>query len=140
MASPSWSSAGPPTRASSRGLREDVVPRLLAEAPGQPSQEALAAEPLRSRFTLVLDREGSSPDFFLEIKEQRIAVLTYHTFPGPDWPVNEFGPREVTLVHGEKVLLPLAERGVRLSKGLWVRQVRQRCEKSGHQSAILCTD
>jgi hypothetical protein len=29
---------------------------------------------------------------------------------------------------------------VRLSNGLWVREVRQRCEKSGHQSAILCTD
>jgi hypothetical protein len=121
-------------------LREDVVPRLLAEAPGQPSEAVLAAEPLRSRFTLVFDREGYSPDFFLEMKQQRIAVLTYHKFPGPDWPVSEFVPREATLVHGEKVLLQLAERGVRLSNGLWVREVRHRCEKSGHQSAILCTD
>jgi hypothetical protein len=121
-------------------LRDDVVPRLLADAPGQPSEEALAAEPLRSRFTLVFDREGYSPDFFLEMKEQRIAVLTYHKFPGPGWPVNDFEPREVTLVHGEKVLLQLAERGVRLSKGLWVREVRHRCDRSGHQSAILCTD
>ena len=43
-------------------------------------------------------------------------------------------------MHGQKVSLQLAERGVRLSNGLWVREVRQRCEKSGHQSAILCTD
>lgn len=121
-------------------LREDIVPRLLAEAPGQPTEAVLAAEPLRSRFTLVFDREGYSPDFFLEMKEQRIAVLTYHKFPGPDWPVGEFAPREVTLAHGEQVRLQLAERGVCLSNGLWVREVRQRCEKSGHQSAILCTD
>jgi hypothetical protein len=53
--------------------------------------------------------------------------------PGPN-------AREVTLVHGQKVFLYLAERGVRLSNGLWVREVRQRCEKSGHQSSILCTD
>src|SRR4051794_12792164 len=39
-------------------LREDVVPRLLADAPGQPSEEVLAAEPLRSRFTPVFDRQG----------------------------------------------------------------------------------
>src|SRR5690242_18125862 len=48
-------------------LREDIVPRLLADAAGQPSQEALAAAPLRSRFTLVFDREGYSPGFFLEM-------------------------------------------------------------------------
>jgi hypothetical protein len=121
-------------------LREDIVPRLLADAAGQPNEEALAAAPLRSRFTLVFDREGYSPAFFLEMKQQRIAVLTYHKFAGADWSVSEFQPREVSLVHGEKVLLQLAERGVRLSNGLWVREVRQRCDKSGHQSAILCTD
>jgi hypothetical protein len=36
--------------------------------------------------------------------------------------------------------LHLAERGVRLSNGLWVREVRQRFEKSGHQNAIISTD
>jgi hypothetical protein len=121
-------------------LRDDIVPRLLAEAPGQPSEAVLAAEPLRSRFRLVFDREGYWPDFFLAMKEQRIAVLSYHKFPGPDWPVGEFVPRQVTLGHGEEVLWALAERGVCLSNGLWVREVRRRCEKSGRQSAILCTD
>jgi hypothetical protein len=121
-------------------LREDIVPRLLAEAPGQPSEAELAAEPLRCRFTLVFDREGYSPDFFLAMKQQRIAVLTYHKFPGPDWPEGEFVAREVRLVHGERVVWALAERGVCLSNGLWVREVRRRCEKSGRQSAILCTD
>jgi transposase len=121
-------------------LREEIVPRLLTDAPGQPSAEALAAEPLSSRFTIVFDREGYSPPFFREMKQLRIAVLTYHKFPGQDWSLSEFEPRQVTLVHGEKVILELAERGVRLSNGLWVREVRQRCEKSGHQVALLCTD
>jgi len=45
----------------------------------------------------------------------------------------------VSLVNGEEVKLQLAERGVRLSNGLWVREVRQRSE-SGAQSSILSTD
>jgi hypothetical protein len=121
-------------------LREDIVPRLLAYAADQPSVEALAADRLLSRFSIVFDREGYSPGFFLEMKQLRIAVLTYHKFPAGEWSQNEFLAREVTLVHGQKVTLQLAERGVRLSNGLWVREVRQRCEKSGQQSAILCTD
>src|SRR5208283_2568033 len=43
------------------------------------------------------------------------------------------------LVNGEQVSLQLAERGVRLSNDLWVREVRHLSEK-GHQSAILSTD
>jgi len=107
-------------------LREDIVPRLLAYATGQPSVEALAADRLLSRFSIVFDREGYSPGFFFEMKELRIAVLTYHKFPAAEWSQKEFQAREVTLVHGQKVSLQLAERGVRLSNGLWVREVRQR--------------
>jgi hypothetical protein len=106
-------------------LREDIVPRLVSDAPDQPSAQALAAEPLSSRFSIVFDREGYSPEFFREMKKLRIGVLTYHKFPGQEWSLSEFYPREVTLVHGDKVLLHLAERGVRLSNGLWVREVRK---------------
>jgi prepilin-type processing-associated H-X9-DG protein len=120
-------------------LREQIVPRLKTDVPGQPSEQALAQNPLLSRFTVVFDREGYSPDFFAELKKQRIAVLTYHKFPGEDWPEQEFELSEVTLVHGEKVLMKLAERGVCLSNGLWVREVR-RLSESGHQSSILSTD
>jgi hypothetical protein len=45
----------------------------------------------------------------------------------------------VSLVNGEQVSLDLAERGVRLSNNLWVREVRQLSE-SGAQSSILSTD
>jgi hypothetical protein len=60
-------------------LEEEIVPRLLAEIPGQASPEELATDPLRHRFTLVFDREGYSPDLFSRLKdlppEQRVAQL-----------------------------------------------------------------
>ena len=120
-------------------LREDIVPRLEADVPNQPTPEQLDAERLLSRFTIVFDREGYSPHFFAQMKEQRIAVLTYHKFPGELWPEQEFRPHQISLVNGEQVTMELAERGVKLSNALWVREVRHLSEK-GHQSSILSTD
>jgi len=120
-------------------LRTEIVPRLLADAPGQPTAAALAADPLLHRFTLVFDRAGYSPEFFAEQKAQRVAVITYHKFPGQDWPEAEFAPQDLTLANGQPVTLCLAERGTCLSNGLWVREIRQR-EDSGHQVSVLATD
>jgi hypothetical protein len=120
-------------------LREQIVPRLKAEVPNQPAQEQLEADPHLNRFTIVFDREGYSPRFFAQMKEQRIAVLTYHKFPGELWPEQEFRTHQLSLVNGEQVSMELAERGVQLSNDLWVREVRHLSEK-GHQSSILSTD
>jgi len=120
-------------------LEHDIVPRLRADVAHQPTEEELQAEPLLSRFSLVFDREGYSPEFFARMKEQRIAVLSYHKYPGADWPQQEFSAHPVRLINGEEVSLQLAERGVRLSNDLWVREVRQRSE-SGAQSSILSTN
>jgi hypothetical protein len=120
-------------------LRTEIVPRLLAEAPGQPDAAQGQADPLLHRFTLVFDRAGYSPKFFAEIKALRVAVITYHKFPGDDWDQAEFVEQELTLANGENVTLALAERGTCLSNGLWVREVRHR-EPSGHQVSVLSTD
>ena len=56
------------------------------------------------------------------MKEHRIAVLTYHKYPGEAWPQQEFRTHAVSLANGEQVSLELAERGVRLSNNLWVRK------------------
>ena len=120
-------------------LEEDIVPRLLGDVPDQPTPEALAADPLRHRFTLVFDREGYSPDLFSRLKARRIAVLTYHKHPGADWSPAEFAGHTVTHPNGETSPLLLAERGTRLPNGLWVREIR-RLAPSGHQTAILSTD
>ncbi len=120
-------------------LREQIVPRLKADVPNQPTLGQLEADPLLSRLTIVFDREGYSPRFFAQMKEERIAILTYHKFPGELWPEQEFRTHKVSLVNGEQVSLELAERGVRLSNDLWVREVRHLSAK-GHQSSILSTD
>jgi hypothetical protein len=122
-------------------LVEEIVPRLIAEAPGQPSEEQLKANQWLYRFAVVFDREGYSPKLFKDLWAQRIAVVTYakRCKATEDWPVEEFTPRKVRLLNGEVVDLSMAERGVKLSNGLWVREVRHR-EESGHQTSILTTD
>jgi hypothetical protein len=120
-------------------LREEIVPRLERDAPSQPDPAMLEADPLQCRLTIVFDREGYSPQFFAQMKAKRIAILSYHKFPGEAWPQSEFRTCKVTLVHGEEVEMELAERGVCLSNGMWVREIRQR-SASGAQSSILCTD
>jgi hypothetical protein len=119
-------------------IEQDILPDLEETVPGQPDAEALQADPLRHRFTLVFDREGYSPDWLRRMKERRIACLTYHKYPGADWPVEEFRSHAVTLPAGQ-VVLQLAERGTCLSNGLWVREIRKLTER-GHQTALLATD
>ncbi len=120
-------------------LEEDIVPRLLREVPGQPSADRLSTDALLHRFTLIFDREGYSPGLFLRLKEKRIAILTYHKHPDPDWSEEEFTPRTLIHPNGETSVVRLAERGTCLSNGLWVREVR-RLDERGHQTAILSTD
>lgn len=120
-------------------IEQDIVPRLLREVPGQPSAEALAAQPRLHRFTLVFDREGYSPPFLARMREQRIACLSYHKFPGAAWAQEEFREHPVTLANGQCVPMQLAERGTCLSNGLWLREIRKLTD-SGHQTAILATD
>jgi hypothetical protein len=122
-------------------LQEQIVPRLRAEAPGQPTEAQLQANPLLHRLVIVFDREGYSPKFFKDLLGQRIAMISYakRCKATEDWPVEEFVQKTVKLINGEEVTLWVAERGVCLSNGLWVRELRHR-EEGGHQTAILSTD
>ena len=88
---------------------------------------------------MIFDREGYSPDFLRRMKDQRIACLTYHKFPGADWPQEEFAPATVRLASGQTVPMELAERGVFLAGKVWVRELRK-LGASGHQTSILATD
>lgn len=120
-------------------LEDQIVPRLLQDVPGQPTDAALAADPWRCRFTLIFDRAGYSPEFFARLWALRIAVISYHKFPQGEWAPEEFSARPVRLINGEEVELALAGRGVRLSNGFWVREVRHR-DETGHQTAMISTD
>ncbi len=126
-------------------LREDIVPRLLTDAPARALPDAAPDAPASPthlappRFTLIFDREGYSPPFFAEMKALGLAILCYHKFPGAEWPTEEFSPHALTLVHGETVTMDLAERGTCLPNGLWLREVRRR-NTDGTQISILSTD
>ncbi len=118
-------------------LRESIIPRLLADAP-QPTAEALEADPDALRFTLVVDREGYSPALFAELLESRIGLLTYRKKPGDHWPVERFARHSVRLHTGQFIEMDLAEMGVCLSNGCWVREIRE-LNLDGSQYAILTT-
>ena len=121
-------------------LRHDLVPWLETHAPASAElQQRMQLDPLQHRFTLVFDREGYSPEFFHEMKQRRIAILSYHKFPKEDWPVEEFHTCRVRLAGDEVTALQLAERGSRLSNGLWVREVRKLSE-TGRQTSLLSTN
>jgi len=123
-------------------LRNDIVPRLLKDVPGQPTPEQLQDNPYLSRFAIVFDREGYSPAFFREMWQQhRIACITYHKYPKEDWPEAEFTETPVPLPGGEVLSLKLAERGSWIGdrrEGLWVREVRK-LNLSGHQTSLVST-
>lgn len=120
-------------------LENDIVPRLLKDVPNQPTEQMLEENPLLSRFTIIFDREGYSPELFLRMKEKRIACLTYHKFPKDEWRSEEFEEYTVTLPSGAEAKMKLAERGIHLSKILWLREIR-RLTRNGHQTSILSTD
>jgi hypothetical protein len=120
-------------------IERDILPVLEKDVPDQPDAEALAADPRLHRFTIVFDREGYSPGLLARMKEQRIACLTYHKYPGEDWAEDEFIDTEVRRPSGQRSTIRLAERGTLLSNQLWVREFRK-LTASGHQTAFLATD
>ena len=121
-------------------LKGDVIPWLEANVAKTPEQEQrLAEDPRAHWFTMVFDREGYSPELFEQMRKKRIAILSYHKFPGDDWRREEFATYSVTLAGGETVTMQLAERGAQLSNKLWLREIRKLTE-SGHQTSILTTN
>jgi hypothetical protein len=121
-------------------LKQDVIPWLEASLVKTSEQERrLAEDPRAHWFTMVFDREGYSPEWFEQMWQKRIAMLTYHKFPKDDWRPEEFAPHSAQLAAGETVTMQLAERGVRLSNQFWLREIRKLTD-SGHQTSILTTN
>jgi DNA-binding CsgD family transcriptional regulator len=122
-------------------LRTDIVPRLLKDVPGQPSDEDLENNTLLHRFVIIFDREGYSPAFFKEMWEKhRIGCITYHKFPKGTWPKEWFKETEVKMPTGELLTLKLAEMGSFIGdkkNGLWVREVRKLNKNSDHQTSLI---
>jgi len=120
-------------------IENDILPELEKRVPGQTERTTSSTQPFPHKFTLVFDREGYSPDLMTRMKAKQVAILTYHKYPGDDWPESEFAEHLLTLPTGQTTQAKLAERGVCLSNHLWVREIRKLTER-GHQTAILATD
>jgi hypothetical protein len=125
-------------------IKQEIIPRLNKDVPGQPSDEALEQNPLLLKYMLVFDREGYSPEFFYDLWQQRIAVCTYNKNVKLNWEEEEFITYEEVLSEGETIKISLAERGVLLEssdgkKQIWLREIRKLSE-SGHQTSILTTN
>lgn len=93
---------------------------------------------LERRVTVVFDREGWSPASFARWQELGFDVLTYRKGRQSCWQRRFFGQVKGT-VDGRQVVYQLAERRVRLSNGLPVREVR-RLTDDGHQTAVITTN
>jgi hypothetical protein len=129
-------------------LKEDIIPRLNADVPNQPTEAELAANVNLHRYMLVFDREGYSVEFFEYLAEQRIAFCTYRKNVKEDWPQEEFADYEVVTESGETEVVQLAERQTVLygkkekdekQKSITVREIRKKTA-SGHQTAIITTN
>ena len=91
-------------------IHHEIVPRLKEDVPDQPSRQALAEDPFLHRFMIVYDRECYSPQFFLDMWDERIACCTYNKYVKTSWPTGEFHPYEVTDEYEESHTIYLAER------------------------------
>ncbi|MCP4708621.1 MAG: hypothetical protein GY869_08360, partial [Planctomycetes bacterium] len=122
-------------------LENDIVPRLLTDIPNQPTVEALEANPHRSRFGIVFDREGYSPKFFKKMWcDHRIACYTYRKYVKDTLPKSDFSEQIVRFANGEVETMMLAERGIyHKQTKFWFREIRKLTD-SGHQTAIITTD
>jgi len=122
-------------------LLDEIVPELLANVPGQPSEAELAADPLLHRFVVIFDREGSTHSLFSKLWKQRIGAISYRKAVKDLWPESEFSEIDVPVPGGGSTRMKLTFKQTVLSSGeasLPVLEIR-RLTKTGHQTAIITT-
>jgi transposase len=90
------------------------------------------------RVTLTFDREGWSPRLFAKWKSEGFDVLTYRKGRKPRWRTASFESVSGQ-VSEEEVEYCLAERELKLSNGLKVREIR-RLNENGHQVSVITTN
>ena len=122
-------------------LLKQIVPELLVQVPGQPSETELGSDPLLHRFVVVFDREGFSGPLLSKLWEQRIGAITYRKWVKDTWPEEEFAPADVPVPGGGSTPMRLACREIVLSpRGSTIPALEvRRLTDSGHQTSIICT-
>ncbi len=125
-------------------IKEKLLDKFNSDVPNQPSKDELLEDKYKSRYMLVFDREGYSPDFFCDLWQERISIATYKKNVTDQWDDTEFSEYTGTLPFGTEKTIELAERGVLLQnkgskKKIWAREIRNK-SKSGHQTSIITTN
>lgn len=119
-------------------INTKIVPLLIDELAQKVDQQSLDLDSEEVRFTLVFDRECSSPKFFKELwDDYRIAILTYQKNVKDKWDENDFADEEVK-IDGNTVKMKLCEKEVILD-GISFREIRKLSE-DGHQSSVITTN
>lgn len=81
-------------------IKEDLLDKFNIDVPNQPSKEELSKDKYKSRYMLVFDREGYSPDFFCDLWQERISIATYKKNVTDKWDEEEFSEHTGTLPFG----------------------------------------
>ncbi len=125
-------------------IKEKLLDKFNSDVPNQPSEDDLLKDKYKSRYMMVFDREGYSPDSFYDLWQERISISTYKKSVTDKWDDAEFSEYTGILPFGTEKTIELAERGVLLQnkgskKKIWVREIRKK-SKSGHQTTIVTTN
>lgn len=119
-------------------ILEKILPELLENVAIKISDEQLKADPDLPRFTLVFDREISSPEFFGKLwSEYRVAILTYKKNVKDKWTESDFTEHEVE-IDSNKVKMELCEKNIEWNN-VKLREVRKKNNDS-HQTSIITTN
>lgn len=119
-------------------ILDKILPELLENVAIKISDEQLEADPDLPRFTLVFDREISSPEFFGKLwSEYRVAILTYKKNVKDKWAESDFTEHEVE-IDSNIVKMELCEKNIELDN-VKLREVRKRNNDS-HQTSIITTN
>lgn len=122
-------------------LLNDILPDLLQNVPGQPSEAQLAADPALHRFVVVFDREGATHDLLSKLWKHRVAGITYRKAVKDLWPESEFKETEVPIPGAGSSTMLLATRQSDLRAGeasIPVTEVRK-LGQGGHQTVVMTT-
>ncbi|MCK5539072.1 MAG: hypothetical protein KAI79_19780 [Bacteroidales bacterium] len=116
-------------------IMNQILPRLLSEiAINVPSQQ-LEEDADLPRFTLVFDREISSPKFFAQLwTEYRVAILTYKKNVKDKWDNDDFVEQKIQIDNNE-VVMELSEKTIEWDH-VEFREIRKKNSDS-HQTSII---
>jgi hypothetical protein len=118
-------------------IENNIVDELTKFTQGKISDLALQTDEQLARYTLVFDREASSPQFFNRLwKKFRVAIITYKKNVKDKWNEQEFKPFQIETE--VETTMYLCEKEIEMD-GVKMREIRK-LNESGHQTSIVTTN